>query len=1015
MTARSRSLLACLALALLGGLYLTTRLLDSGGSERQAFGALSEVAAGESAGLRPGPDADSAEGRGGARAREAVELESSFAEAEAAAAAVAEPEETGPRLSGRVVRSGGVGVAGARVVLRKAQSWLAIPADVEELSSVSRPGPRHETETDEEGRFELRNVEPGDAAVAIRAEGFAPLTRQRLPIPIHEDYDLGDFQVELGVRVSGKVTGPRGAVLEGVQVLRAVSPEGGFLRLDLPGQGIPVAETDVEGRFEVSSLTPGSWHLIFDHPEYRIAELVGRTEPAGQSDPGLLVSLEEGLSIAGRVEGLDPVAEGPLRVSARRDREQRSGAADDVEGAEKYRARHATVSADGTFALLGLAPGQQYKLRLYSARRPEPEDPEGLPERWEPVSGVKALKELAGARKVVFTYREESSLSLRVVDAETGQPLEQFVLAANGGGVDGGGLLLEEGKDVPRTSFPGGVATFEHLRPSESGTEVEVRVRAEGYADFERKGVMLKPGEDQDLGEVKLEPASFVSVRVVDKKSRGPVAGAHVVLARSSARDNLDSWLSKELRRPWNDGTVRDAVTDESGQARVTVWPDSICILKASAPGYLAGKEQRSVIPHQELIELELDRGGRVTVRVQDGEGQPVAGMYVEHSADGVQDFGDRMWYFGSQSGDPKDRSDEQGLVVFEDLAEGKHSFKALEKRDDWGGGESAGPEAEEELFLPLGEDRELVLTVAARGGYRATLLEGGQPLAGALAKLTPIDGGSGGGGWWGGGAQEDPRTKVSDHAGRLKFAQLKVGRYTLRVSHPDRRMAVEREVAVVREPTEVVLDIGLASIAGRVVDTEGEPIQGVDVVIQQEGQDEYGDGDYRVRITEDAEGDADWNYNEVSKWSIKTDERGEYLLRGVRPECRLELRLNDSYVVGENRKLPPLGAVEFRSGEDFVLERAGTLRVEAKGMDRDSRARLRVTLSRSFEGGEEGGGRAETKSTSIRSWRPRTTISSLLPGTWRLKVVMDGRDEPIEERDVEIIAREQTRVTVQL
>jgi protocatechuate 3,4-dioxygenase beta subunit len=987
--------------------------LEAGGSERQAFGALSEVAAGESGGLHPSLGEDSAGAAGAGTTREAVELDSSFAEAEAAAAAATEEELTGPRLHGRVVRAGGVGVPGARIFMRRAQSWLAIPADVEELSSVSRPGPLYETETDDEGRFELRKVEPGDLALAIQADGFAPLTRQRLPVPVHEDYDLGDFSLELGVRLSGKVTGPRGSGVEGVEVLRAVSPEGGFLRLDLPGQGIPVSVTDAEGRFEVRSLAPGSWHLIFDHPDYRIAELTGSTQPAGQTDPGLLVSLEAGLTIEGRVEGLDPVAQGPLRVSGRRDREQRSGAADDVEGAEKFRARHAEVHADGSFALVGLAPGQQYKLRLYRLRETEPGDPEGLPERWSAVSGVKALTELSGARQVLFTYREETSLSLRAVDAETGQALDEFVVTVNGGGIDGAGLLLTEGADTPRTSFPGGVAKFEHLRPSEGGAEAEVRVRAEGYADFERKGVMLQPGEDHDLGEVKLERASFVRVRVVEKESRAPIPGAHVVLARSSARDSLDSWLTQYENRPWNDGSVRDAMTDEQGFARVTVWPDSICVVKAAAPGYLAGEEQRSVIPHEELVELELDRGGRVTVHVEDGDGEPIAGMYVEHQAAGSREFSNDIWFDGG-SEDAKDRSNEQGVVVFADLAEGKHSFKVLEKRDAWGGGESAGPEAEQEVYLALGERRELVLKVAARGGYRATLLEGGEPLAGGLATLTPLDGAADNGGWWSGG-QEDPRTKVSDHAGRVSFRQLKVGIYKLRVSHPERRMAIEREVSVVREPTEEVLDIGLACIAGRVVDTEGEPIRGVDIVVQQEGVDDYGDRDYRVRIVEDAEGDADWNYNEVRRWAIQTDELGEYVLRGVRPGCRLQLQLSDRYVVGETRKLTPLGADEYRAGEDFVLARAGALRVTVSGMDRKSRTRLRLSLSRTLESSEGGEAKRVRHGTSIRGWRPRADLNSLLPGTWQLKLTMEGSDEPLEERDVQIVAGERAQVSVRL
>ncbi|MCB9915355.1 MAG: carboxypeptidase regulatory-like domain-containing protein [Planctomycetes bacterium] len=1015
MSSRSNLLLPALALLLLGALYLCTRLLDTADAGHLVHGGAGEVGTSEPGGLRPVESEVSGSGdrSGSGRVEIAALPDAPLVDPDA----VVEEAPSGPRLFGTVVRAGGVPVPGARVVLRRSQAWLSVPADVEEMSAVWRPGAVHEATCDDEGVFELFGVEPGDVALSISGDGLAPLHRLRLTVPKHEEYDLGRFELELGVRVAGVVNGPRGGGVEGVTVVRAVSPDSGSLRLDLPGHGVPVATTDAEGKFEVASLPPGAWHLIFDHPDYRVTELKGRTEPAGQRESGLFVSLEQGLSIEGRVEGLDVAAEGPLRVTGRRDREQGAGAADAVEGAEKFRPRHAEVRVDGSFELTGLAPGQQYKLRLYKLRKPEAEDPPNLPERWVTVTGVEDARQLAGAKGVVLEYRAEATVRLVARDAGSGRALETFTVSVDGDSLSGGGVLEEEGSDAPRTAFPGGVALYAGLRPGADGASATVRVRADGYVDFEKKGVMLKPGDEVDLGEVTLERAKLVSVRVVRKGTQTPVASAHVVLAKSTDADALERWTGQEEKRAWGDARVRDAFTDAEGRARVTAWPDAICVLAAGAPDYLAGEQERSVPPHEEEVVIELERGGRVTVRIVDDEARPVPGMYVEHTAADRRDGNEYMDWGWDPGGNVENKSNEDGVVVFANLTEGRHEFQALEKKNAWGGGgETSGREAEGEVYLAKGEEKELELRVAARGGYDATLLEAGLPLSGALAQLTSLDSDQAGNGWyWGGEGQEDPRTRISDHTGRVRFQGLKVGRYDLKISHPERRMSIHREVHVTREPRPEVLDLGLAVIEGRVLDPQGEPISGVDIQVQEIGDNDWDGGDYRVRISEDAEGDANWEYEEVKPWSIHTGEDGAYRLRGVRPDVKLQVGLSDRYVVGESRELGPLGRDEYRAGEDFTLERAGAVRVDFSGLVNDNRRRTQVQLVRDVPQGEGVEPRREQHRTSVRPWRPRADFSSVRAGTWTLRVTIDGQEEPLYEGQVEVRVRETQRVRVNL
>ncbi|MFT7486414.1 MAG: hypothetical protein ACI9F9_002269, partial [Candidatus Paceibacteria bacterium] len=322
------------------------------------------------------------------------------------------------RLTGTVTQ-GNAAVEGARVMVRETSSWFSPPADVEEMRAMTLPGHLIEAITDEEGRFSLYDVPAGKVALAIRSPGLAPVVRPSLEIPEHEDYDLGSFQMQPGIRILGTVSGSRGEALEGVQVLSAISKEAGSVRLELPGIGIPLTKTGPEGEFEIEGLAPGSWHLIFDSPQHRVVELQGTTEPEGQVERGVRVQMGEGLAIRGTVTGLPETSAGSLRVMARRSEEQPSAAADEVKGAERFRARHAEVLGDGSFVVLGLAPGTQYKLRLSrpsESKNGQDANSEDL--HWTVVRGVEDCLAMAGTNGVEFKYREEASVVLNITSSK---------------------------------------------------------------------------------------------------------------------------------------------------------------------------------------------------------------------------------------------------------------------------------------------------------------------------------------------------------------------------------------------------------------------------------------------------------------------------------------------------------------------------------------------------------------------------------------------------------------------
>lgn len=923
-----------------------------------------------------------------------------------------EPEiEFDTRLTGTVVR-GDAPVVGAKVVVRRTQPWFSAPADMEDMQAMAPPGPRHETTTDSEGKFMLLDIPPGKLALSIRARGMAPLVRGSLDIPEHEDYDLGRFQMTLGIQLEGKVFGAGGKGLAGVQILSAVSKAAGSARLELPGMGIPLTVTDEEGVFEVEGLAPGGWHLIFDAPTYRVFELQGKTEPEGQRERGLVIRMEEGLAIGGKVLGMESLGDDPLRVTARRAQEQPSGAADEVKGAELFRPRHAMVESDGTFSVTGLAPGVQYKLRLY--RKPviklDAEDKDkDKQSRWSVIRGVEDVDEMAGAQQVEFKYREEAVLVLNVKNAEGGAPLSKFQVFLMGDQLGGAGMLKDDA-DETREEFPAGAVRFEGLTPGEGGSSLTLRIRAVGFADHEQKGMMLRPGQELVLDDVKLEPAPMGKVEVLDKDSGKAVEGARVLYSKSVDSKELARYLRAGALPPTPAAKVREAVTNAKGIARLTLWEDAVCVLQGVAEGYQAADQKRHVPPFDETVKLELTRGGQITVHVRDGRGKPVVGMFVEHAIDGAAQGKNRYWDPNSAL---ENKTGESGDVTFTNLPKGKHGFTVLEKRNMWGGGgEDAGFEAKGDVFLSEGETKELDLRVESRGGLNVVLLEVGEPLAGALVKIKPVDAKAANNSWWFGPGQQDPRTQISDHAGSVKFKGIKVGRYLLRVSHADRRMVISREVYLTVDPDELRMELGLATVDGRVVDPAGEPIAGMPVTVysaENRGRDNDMN-DYSVRITEDEDGDADWNMDSVKQWSIRTDEEGRFVLRGVAPGERLTVSVRNSYVIGKSKELGPLGDQEYVSPFEFVLERAGALRLEVPGIDRRERSKYRLVLTR-MEGEEE----KETREERMRSWRSNLSVQSMRPGRWRIRLFHKDLEAALVERFVDVRIQETERITLRL
>ena len=996
------------ALAVLGGLW-SLNLGADGGVVHAVLAAEDASGPGDLA-ADGRSDAASTEDRDGGR----VSLESAPPPPTAEELAALAAEAPDSQVWGRVLGAGEAPLEGVRVVARGCSRWMPMPADLEEFDVWGRGDDVFEAITDAEGRFHFDDLEPGQYGFAVRADGYAPFDRLCDQIPEHEQYDMGDLQLSLGVVVEGTVTDHRGKPVAGVRVLRGISTRGGSTRLELSGVGVPVDVTDQEGRFRAATLAPGGWHLIFDSTEHRVTERFGTTEPAGASERGLRVTLEPGLAISGRLDGAMPTAERPLRVQARRTDEQPTGETIGVEGAELERSRRAEVAPDGTYRVAGLAPNTQYLLRVQYQRKddgaevPEPTD------GWRDMRGFDRATAMSGDKDVVLKYREECTLSWKVVDAETGEPVTNYVARVWGNNLGGDGVL-EDDSGEPDTSHPGGAATFEHLRARSDGSDATLFVRAEGYRDLTRDNFVLRPGEEHDLGEVKLERAPRLPVRVVADDTGEPIEDARVFLAATDEEDELDDAVGTDHDYlPRTDRDLHGARTGADGVARVTAIPGRLCRVRAVAPGFAPCDARTTAPPHEAELELRLSRCGVVRVTVTDEEGAPMAGVQIRRQYEDPSVAQQRNYW--NSNARAKESTDESGVMTFTDMRPGRWTLWVQDQREaDLGwyrGPEQVRDDERDEVRVESGETVEVAFTVRPRGGARVRVTEGGEACVGALVQLQRIDpDGNGNMFWWGGG-MEDPLRRVTDHEGRAVFEALELGDYRATISHPERRMPRGFEVRVEPDPRdEQVFELGVTAIEGVVVDASGEPLPDLRVDVSIAEGDHLWANDYRIKVTQDEDGDTNTEWESVDQRSLRTDRDGRYRLDGVRPELPLVVHVRGTYVVPENHRLDPLMRDEVRVGVDFVLDRAGVLNVEVAGVNRGHRgALLRGALRRDEDAGDvPPGATFETRSR----YRGARRISSLLPGTWDVALYGEDDETVIATAEVEVVVGERRGVTL--
>jgi len=884
---------------------------------------------------------------------------------------------------GRVLDARGRPLQGADV--RRAEATLlgATTRHPDDAPSVDA------TTTGADGRFDLA-VGGGDrVALRFGADGCEWL-RRSVTLAAGATVDLGDLQLADGVQLSGRVVDSLGQPVSGARITRPRDGGDVIVFFGDEEQGEHLATSGADGAFAVRRHPAGAWTLTASHARHPRTTLEGEALRSGERREGLVVTMADGVSVAGFVNDLP--ADG-RRFSVRA---QPIGARDesprlrfgDVERGLTTGGRTAEVRADGSFEVEGLPPAEAYRLAVHVG-------PKGGARQSEFVTVA------AGSRGARLAFALGSTVTLRVVDAATKAPVERF-------GVESGfGWLHRRVGEGDALHHADGVLRLEDLwRPSET-SRLGITISASGYASFERSDIEVTPGSTTDLGVIELTPVPVVEVSVIDQRG-DPVEGASVVLTEVQrlTGGNRNIKVNRRVERTASGsggpattsgrttmsfGALQEqGRTNADGVAVLNSVPGKTAQVTVAAKGFADWISGELALPTGGTtgVDAVLNQGGQVLVRVLDRAGAPAPGVKVERrttpghtpfeNVEGVEAQRTRV-------------TDALGEARFDYVAVGRQGFRVAPKAGEGMTFVMAGMPGQEEddwteLDVDEGGEHTLSLALPVTATLVGRVYEDGQPLAGARvrkadsgglgAAFALIDGGGGG--------------ATTDGSGRFRFENLDLGDLRVQVEHPSRAMPASFDLALEEGESEVRLDLTVSVVEGRVTDAAGKPVAGAKVTAERH---EAGEGrrDVRVMIAFNPTDGESSNMAILGLGGlapeVRTDAEGRYSLRGVAPDVELVVKAEREGF--REAKSQPLhvtpGAV--RSQIDLVLEAGGALRVIC-----DAPGQWLAIASAS--GGGLGGGAPKVEHLVDGV----ATFEDLTPGSWSVRLdAVGGEDEAPE------------------
>ncbi|HEX6810326.1 MAG TPA: carboxypeptidase-like regulatory domain-containing protein [Planctomycetota bacterium] len=683
--------------------------------------------------------------------------------------------------------------------------------------------------TDAEGRFRVEHVAAGRVAFVAAARDLAPSNVEELAVVDGGAYEDLVLQLGEGATVRGKVVDDQQQPVAGAVVeLRPVERPNDPQFLKLMLKIRRVeATTGADGRFEAKGLTGERLMVQASKPGYTTAIRSG----VRLDEPDLVVEVRRGATVRGKVSiGEEPLTR--FRVDTRTSDIPKATDSSNPEG----------KAADGGAPAAATASARRERGRRPEQRSEQQDDTGGPP--WANRPGMRA----------------------RTMQMPEGQ------------------TMMDRGLDGNWREVQAADGTFE-LRGIPPG-RIRVRVRADGFLEGASQEVDLQPGQTSDVLAFQLEAGQPVAGHVIDESGK-PISDAQVTAykqrdegaRRGPFQVNIDpeDFDFLALSAATNQ---RSTISDSKGKFQVKSLEPGRYRFTARHPDLAKSSakdvEVKAGVATPE-VEIRLDAGGGV-------EGT-VTGLGMRPLADAL------MVAFSIQAGTMRSStSDKGGYYKIDGLPPGQYIvFKSrLDERADNIPLELMSNMRLKTVTVRQGKLTRLDVHDESEDGVRVhgVVREGAAPVPRALITLL----GSDREGLLGMGV----RANAAGMDGRYELPGIKPGSYVMQVSRfQGQPVQTTFEIDVPAESRDFAFDVQLptSSINGRVVDSRGNPVAGLQVSL---GSDQGSLGGAEGLLGLIAQ-------NGLSQ--ARTNADGEFRLRSVAPGT---YRITAGSRVGRGRRFGP-------------------------------------------------------------------------------------------------------------
>ena len=756
----------------------------------------------------------------------------------------AQPETPDPArpvatVVGRCVTPSGQPVPDAKVTVRKERTAAFLATSIDSST-------RKTATTDKDGAFSLElEADPGSCVVTVQPRDRAQCWKRFL-VEEPGEVSVGDLVSQAGVAIRGRLLPPLGESVSSFLVEAKPNLPSGVFVLDAMDRSPPrirTTQADETGNFEFLGLEEGAWIVTLSTPG-RQRRRLAMIEDLKDGDEHRLgdIMLEAGETLAGTVTDPMGMPLADVRVSL----------VHVTSGSLHHKETMARTRTDklGNFMLRDLDKGKG--TLVFSAG--------GFVKQEKNVS-------IPGDH-VPVVLNPSPILRGHVTSLASGMPIEDFTVDISLASMPGVGILQSmkvlTGEETAKY-FPEGERAGAFVITDVRPDALNIKVTADGYAAVEKKNIVAA-ALDAIILAVPLPEESVVKGKVTDTNG-DPIAGARI-----NAKPHEASSPGVRIRMVEEDyGPGQERVeSDENGEFAIRGLGEGDFDLTATHPKWCKSAPRVISIGSsgvQDFVVLSMSRGGGVTGRILDSEGQPMDGARVEIGQVGKHEI-PRMA-----------TSNTEGVFLMEGLSPGSYYAQIMEAKTGFGFVAGHAPPGSKEFQVREEQMAEVLLRCPPRGEVRGAVSCAGAPVADQVVELFRPDSN--------GFSAAD--TATTDANGEFLFSDVLEGEWKLSVKA--RGAGVPTETIVRRSgraPASAVLMLPTGRLVGRVLKedsttaAEGLLVELVDAGANAKPRTRM----LAIGVSSSSTGDSDVSISTtgfgLQDDSIRTDEDGNYEILNV-------------------------------------------------------------------------------------------------------------------------------------